>query len=112
MHEAARKLKSLAEKRFSDLLRESGDGGALDTSRPKEITFELKQALVANTNELTPKELYGVVYIVTQNSPAAIYSTGDEEVEVDVDNLDHDAFVLVDRYVKDCLEKKKLKKKA
>lgn len=112
VHEAARKLKTLAEKRFSDLLRESGEGGALDASRPKEITFEMKLALVESANELTSKELYGVVYIVTQNSPTAIASTGEEEVEIDVDTLDHDAFVLVDRYIKDCLAKRKLKKRA
>jgi hypothetical protein len=57
-------------------------------------------------------QLYGVVYIVTQNAATAISSTSEEEVEVDIDNLDHDAFVLVERYVKDCLAKKKLKKKS
>lgn len=112
MHEAARKLKSLAEKRFAELLREAGEGGSLDGGRPREVTFEMKQGLVGSTNDLTPKELYGLVYIVTQNSPAAIYSAGEEEVEVDIDNLDDDAFLLVDRYVKDCLAKKKGKKKA
>mmetsp|Transcript_6775 Transcript_6775/g.17738 ORF Transcript_6775/g.17738 Transcript_6775/m.17738 type:complete len:328 (-) Transcript_6775:375-1358(-) len=112
VHEAARKLKTLTEKRFSDLLREAGEHGFLESGRPKEVTFEMKQELVSSANELTPKELYGVVYIVTQNAATAISSTSEEEVEVDIDNLDHDAFVLVDRYVKDCLAKKKLKKKS
>jgi hypothetical protein len=110
VHEAARKLQSLAEKRFSELLRESGEGLGMFDSKPKEVTFEMKQELVANTHELTPKELYGIVYIITQNCPMAMDTTGDEEVEIDIDTLDHDAFVLVDRYIKDCLAKKKIKK--
>lgn len=111
VHEAARKLKVLAEKKFSELLRESGDLGMLDGAKPKEVSFEMKQELVSNANELSSKELYGMVYIVTQNCPAAMDSSQEEEVEMDVDNLDPDTFMLVDRYVKDCLAKRKVKGK-
>eukprot|EP00306_Pavlova_sp_CCMP459_P010568 CAMPEP_0185183634 /NCGR_PEP_ID=MMETSP1140-20130426/2097_1 /TAXON_ID=298111 /ORGANISM="Pavlova sp., Strain CCMP459" /LENGTH=325 /DNA_ID=CAMNT_0027749659 /DNA_START=14 /DNA_END=991 /DNA_ORIENTATION=+ len=110
VHEAAKKLKALSEKKFSELLKESGEGSILDAAKPKDVTFEMKQELVANANELSPKELYGMVYIVTQNCPNSMDSTHEEEVEIDVDNLDYDTFVLVDRYVKDCIAKKKAKK--
>eukprot|EP00307_Rebecca_sp_RCC1486_P013774 CAMPEP_0119414934 /NCGR_PEP_ID=MMETSP1335-20130426/7251_1 /TAXON_ID=259385 /ORGANISM="Chrysoculter rhomboideus, Strain RCC1486" /LENGTH=328 /DNA_ID=CAMNT_0007439831 /DNA_START=19 /DNA_END=1005 /DNA_ORIENTATION=- len=111
VHEAARKLKVLAEKKFADLLRESGDLGMLDAAKPKDVSFEMKQELVSNANELSSKELYGMVYIVTQNCPTAMDSSQEEEVEMDVDNLDPDTFMLVDRYVKDCLAKRKVKGK-
>jgi len=110
VHEAAKKLEVLTQKKFSDLLKETGDRGLIDAAKPKEVTFEMKKELVANANELSSKELYGMVYIVTQNCASALDSTQEEEVEVDVDNLDHDTFMLVDRYIKDCLAKKKVKK--
>lgn len=115
VHEAARKLRSLAEKKFAELLREAaeGGGGYERGGKVREVTFEMKQELVASTNELTPKELYGVVYIVTQNCPAALEAPSGgaaDEVEVDIDSLDHDTFVLVDRYVKDCKKNKAGKK--
>jgi hypothetical protein len=70
----------------------------------------MRQRLVADAGGLDARELFGVAYIVMHNCPTAVenpHAADDDDVEIDVDSLDHDAFVLVERYVRDCVAARK-----
>lgn len=102
VYEAARKLRAHADKRFSEL------GDLRD--RVCEVTAEMRQKLVADAGGLDARELFGVVYVVMHHCPTAIENPNaadDENFEIDIDSLDHDAFVLVERYVRDCVAARK-----
>ena len=76
--------------------REAGDV-------PHELTFEMKRQLNENAALLSSKDLYGMVGIVEESCKRAIDQSNPQEVEIDIDSLDLQTFLKVDKYVRDCV---------
>eukprot|EP00316_Scyphosphaera_apsteinii_P021022 CAMPEP_0119314896 /NCGR_PEP_ID=MMETSP1333-20130426/34085_1 /TAXON_ID=418940 /ORGANISM="Scyphosphaera apsteinii, Strain RCC1455" /LENGTH=345 /DNA_ID=CAMNT_0007320097 /DNA_START=91 /DNA_END=1128 /DNA_ORIENTATION=+ len=110
IHQAAAKLKIVADGKFSPLLGASRQGVGETVEQPTELTFEMKHQLNQNANLLTSKDLYGMVGIVEEHCKKALDQTNPAEVEIDIDTLDLQTFLKVDKYVQDCLARAKRKK--
>lgn len=110
IHQAASKLKTLADSKFGPLLGASRQGGGEAADQPTELTFEMKHQLNQNANMLSSKDLYGMVGIVEEHCKKALDQTNPAEVEIDIDTLDLQTFLKVDKYVQDCLARAKRKK--
>jgi len=70
----------------------------------------MKHRLNQNANQLSSKDLYGMVGIVEENCKRALDQTNPAEVEIDIDTLDLQTFLKVDKYVQDCLSRAKKKR--
>ena len=77
----------------------------------KELTFEMKRQLNENSNQLSSKDLYGMVGIVEESCKRAIDQSNPSEVEIDIDSLDLHTFLKVDKYVQDCIARQRKKQK-
>ena len=108
IHQAAAKLKAYTSSKFASLVGSAG--GAEDFDQPTELTFEMKHRLNQNANQLSSKDLYGMVGIVEDNCKRALDQTNPAEVEIDIDTLDLQTFLKVDKYVQDCLSRAKKKR--
>jgi len=109
IHQAASKLKTFASGKFAALVGDSAHGGD-DLDQPTELTFEMKHRLNQNANQLSTKDLYGMVGIVEDSCKRALDQTNPAEVEIDIDTLDLQTFLKVDKYVQDCLSRAKKKR--
>jgi len=103
----ARDLKSYADKKFAPLLSAAHGG----SDEPKELTFEMKRQLNENSNQLSSKDLYGMVGIVEENCKRAIDQSNPSEVEIDIDSLDLQTFIKLNKYVEDCIKRSSKKQK-
>ena len=70
----------------------------------------MKHRLNQNANQLSSKDLYGMVGIVEENCKRALDQTNPAEVEIDIDSLDYKTFMAVDSYVRSCIKKRQKKK--
>ena len=75
------------------------------SDEPQELTFEMKRQLNENSNQLSSKDLYGMVGIVEDSCKKAIDQTNPNEVEIDIDLLDLPTFIKLNRYVEDCIKR-------
>jgi len=103
----ARDLKAYSDKKFQPLLS-SARGGS---DEPKELTFEMKRQLNENSNQLSSKDLYGMVGIVEESCKRAIDQSNPAEVEIDIDSLDLQTFLKLNKYVEDCIKRASKKSK-
>ena len=78
---------------------------------PHELTFEMKKQLNENAALLSSKDLYGMVGIVEDTCKRAIDQSSPQEVEIDIDSLDLQTFLKVDKYVQDCIQRARKKNK-
>jgi|Transcript_3500 hypothetical protein len=102
IHAAAAKLKAFAEGKFASLL--SAAGASVESEdAPTELTFEMKHQLNQNASLLSSKDLFGMVGIVEANCKKALDQSNPSEVEIDIDTLDLQTFLKVEKYVQDCL---------
>lgn len=76
---------------------------------PHELTFEMKRQLNENAALLSSKDLYGMVGIVEDTCKRAIEQSNPHEVEIDIDSLDLQTFIKIDRYATDCLLRQRRK---
>lgn len=109
IHQAASKLKAHTSSKFAGLAGDSTHAND-DPDQPTELTFEMKHRLNQNANQLSSKDLYGMVGIVEENCKRALDQTNPAEVEIDIDTLDLQTFLKVDKYVQDCLSRAKKKR--
>jgi len=110
IYQAAQKLKTWTDGKFTPLLGAARQGGVDSAEQPTELTFEMKHQLNQNANLLSSKDLYGMVGIVEENCKKALDQTNPAEVEIDIDTLDLQTFLKVDKYVQDCLQRSRKKK--
>ena len=140
IHQAARKLQTWTQGKFAPLLSAASRD---EPDAPTELTFEMKHRLNQNANQLSSKDLYGMVGIVEENCKRALDQTNPQvrdvlsqscrhgraatplelhvgtlpaslphqEVEIDIDTLDLQTFLKVDKYVQDCLARAKKNRK-
>jgi len=109
IYAAAAKLKAFSASKFAPVLGSSR--ASVDAEQePTELTFEMKHQLNQNASLLSSKDLYGMVGIVEGNCKRALDQTNPSEVEIDIDTLDLQTFLKVDKYVQDCLRATKKKK--
>jgi len=107
IYKMAADLKAYADRKMaplSALARESSDV-------PHELTFEMKKQLNENAALLSSKDLYGMVGIVEDTCKRAIDQSSPQEVEIDIDSLDLQTFLKVDKYVQDCIARARRKSK-
>lgn len=78
---------------------------------PHELTFEMKRQLNENAALLSSKDLYGMVGIVEEACKRAIDQSSPQEVEIDIDALDLQTFLKLDKYVQDCITRQRKKAK-
>mmetsp|Transcript_3499 Transcript_3499/g.7896 ORF Transcript_3499/g.7896 Transcript_3499/m.7896 type:complete len:315 (-) Transcript_3499:225-1169(-) len=93
---------AFAEGKFASLL--SAAGASVESEdAPTELTFEMKHQLNQNASLLSSKDLFGMVGIVEANCKKALDQSNPSEVEIDIDTLDLQTFLKVEKYVQDCL---------
>jgi len=97
----ARDLKAFSDKKMHPIL--GAARGAAE--EPKELTFEMKRQLNENSNQLSSKDLYGMVGIVEESCKRAIDQSNPSEVEIDIDSLDLPTFLKLNKYVEDCIKR-------
>jgi len=107
LYQIARDLKGLADKKMQPILSTARGG----PEEPKEVTFEMKRELNENSNQLSSKDLYGMVGIVEDSCKRAIDQTNPAEVEIDIDALDLPTFLKLKKYVDDCIKRANKKSK-
>mmetsp|Transcript_6846 Transcript_6846/g.14981 ORF Transcript_6846/g.14981 Transcript_6846/m.14981 type:complete len:335 (-) Transcript_6846:1412-2416(-) len=107
IYAAAAKLKNFSDSKFAPLLVSRS---AADVELPTELTFEMKHQLNQNAALLSSKDLYGMVGIVEETCKKALDQPNASEVEIDIDTLDVQTFMRVEKYVQDCLRAKKKNK--
>ena len=64
----------------------------------------MKRQLNENSNQLSSKDLYGMVGIVEESCKRAIDQSNPSEVEIDIDSLDLPTFLKLNKYVEDCIK--------
>jgi len=107
IYQTAAELKAYSERKMAPLAAMARQAG--DT--PLELTFEMKKQLNENAALLTSKDLYGMVGIVEETCKRAIDQSSAQEVEIDLDSLDLQTFLKVDKYVQDCIVRARKKSK-
>jgi len=112
IHQHAQKLKTFSDGKFAPLVGSARQGVGDMLDQPTELTFEMKHQLNQNANLLSSKDLYGMVGIVEENCKKALDQSNPAEVEIDIDTLDLQTFLKVDKYVQDCLARAKKKQKS
>ena len=105
IYQIAADLKAFADKKMAPLVAAARESGEM----PHELTFEMKRQLNENAAHLSSKDLYGMVGIVEDTCKRAIDQSSPQEVEIDIDSLDLQTFLKVDRYVRDCIMRAKKK---
>jgi len=106
IYNVALDLKTFSDRKMAPIVaaaRESGE-------TPNELTFEMKRRLNENAGLLSSKDLYGMVGIVEESCKRAIDQSNPQEVEIDIDSLDVQTFLKVEKYVQDCIVRARKKK--
>ena len=106
IYQVAAELKSFADKKLAPLL-----AAYKDANVPTEVTFEMKRQLNEHAAMLSTKDLYGMLVIVEESCSRATMAASPQEVEIDLDQLDLDTFLKVERFVQDCITKAHKKNK-
>jgi len=83
--------------------------GEFMSARP--MSQNEKRALSENINKLSQDMLCEVVNIIRTSNPATLGEKEDEEIEIDIDALDAVTLRRLEKYVRQCLSKKKPHKK-
>ena len=104
-------LKTFSDRKMAPVVAAAREAGEV----PHELTFEMKKRFNDNAAQLSPKDLYGILGVIESSCKHAVKKSrnGDDlpEVEFDIDALDVQTFLKVEKYVQDCLAGKKPKKK-
>ncbi|KAL1510285.1 hypothetical protein AB1Y20_006605 [Prymnesium parvum] len=103
----AHDLKQYTDKKFGPLLSAARGG----KDEPTELTFEMKRQLNENSISLNSKDLYGMVGIVEESCKRAIDQSNPSEVEIDIDSLDLQTFLKLNKYVEECIKRQSKKGK-
>jgi len=107
IYNVAADLKMFADRKMAPLVAAAREAGDV----PHELTFEMKRQLNENAALLSSKDLYGMVGIVEDTCKRAIDQSSPQEVEIDIDSLDLQTFLKVDKYVQDCIMRARKKNK-
>ena len=107
IYQVAADLKAFADRKMAPLVAAAREAGDL----PHELTFEMKRQLNENAALLSSKDLYGMVGIVEDGCKRAIDQSSPQEVEIDIDSLDLQTFLKIDKYVQDCIARARKKGK-
>ena len=107
IYNTAADLKAFADRKMAPLVAAAREAGDV----PHELTFEMKRQLNENAALLSSKDLYGMVGIVEESCKRAIDQSNPQEVEIDIDSLDLQTFLKVDKYVQDCVMRARKKNK-
>ena len=107
IHQVAADLKAFADRKMAPLVAAAREAGDV----PHELTFEMKRQLNENAALLSSKDLYGMVGIVEDSCKRAIDQSSPQEVEIDIDSLDLQTFLKIDKYVQDCIARARKKGK-
>lgn len=107
IYSVASDLKTFADRKMAPLVAAAREAGDV----PHELTFEMKRQLNENAAMLSSKDLYGMVGIVEDTCKKAIDQSSPQEVEIDIDSLDLQTFLKVDKYVLDCIARARKKSK-
>eukprot|EP01125_Pyxidicula_operculata_P000495 TRINITY_DN1051_c0_g2_i1.p1 TRINITY_DN1051_c0_g2~~TRINITY_DN1051_c0_g2_i1.p1 ORF type:complete len:531 (-),score=140.11 TRINITY_DN1051_c0_g2_i1:158-1750(-) len=100
-------------KKKIDSLKKSSTSKKKKSMKPKRIrltapkaplTYKEKEELCYRISKLDPKNLAGLVEIVSRNAPS---NTAEEEVEIEIDSLDEITLLEVKKYVDKCIGKPK-----
>jgi len=105
IYTVAADLKTFADRKMAPLVAAAKEAGDV----PHELTFEMKRQLNENAALLSSKDLYGMVGIVEESCKRAIDQSSPQEVEIDIDALDLQAFLKLDKYVQDCIARQRKK---
>lgn len=90
----------------SGAVRGHGIGGARHKTELRDMTFEEKRLLSVNISNLPPENVGKIVQIIHQRRPELAQNASDE-IEIDIDSLDTGTLRSLERYVKQCLSKRK-----
>jgi len=107
IYNVAAELKAFSDRKMAPLVAAARESGVV----PHELTFEMKRQLNENAALLSSKDLYGMVGIVEDSCKRAIDQSSPQEVEIDIDSLDLQTFLKVEKYVQDCIARARKKNK-
>ena len=71
------------------------------------LTFDEKQALSQDINDLPQEQVIRVVQIIQDSLPEGMREGGDEVIEIDIDSVDNGTLRELQAYVKECLHKRR-----
>ena len=102
VYEAAAEMKKLADQKMAPLLASSPSPG----DATEQLTFEMLRQLNDDVAKLTPVQLCRFVGLMQEVCRRAVKDTA-EDMEIDLDALDMPAFLTLDKYVSECVGRRK-----
>ena len=105
VYAAAEECKAIADQRMTSIV--SAGRGAVEEA--PQLTFEMLRQLNEDVARLTPVQLCGFLGIVKDACGRAVKDTPAGEVDIDLDILDLPAFLQVDKFVSECVGRRRLR---